>query len=235
MKGSDVTRPNGVGVHSVAQTAEPPARRFLWRQRRADALEGLAWFSMAVVLALFLSDGGWTYFTNIRDVTTGIGIVAGLVGSNLLLVMLLLAARLPVIDGAIGYDRALAAHRRLGKPVLYLILAHMVLLLISYGLALGRNPVAEAIAMITSMPDMPQAFIALVLFVLVVVTSLVIVRHKLPYLAWYLVHLLVYAAVLLALPISSVRASFSRSERGRAGTGCPCMSAPWPPWQCSGS
>jgi len=192
-------RTNHVGVDSVAHVAEP-ARRFLWRQRRADTLEGLSWFSFAVVLALFLADGGWTYFTNIRDLPTGTGIVAGLIGSNLLLVLLLLAARLPVVDRAIGYDLALAAHRRLGKPVLYLILAHLMLLLIGYGLALGRDPVAQAITMITTMPDLPQAFIALTILVLVVLTSLVIVRHKLPYLGWYGVHLLTYAAVLLALP-----------------------------------
>lgn len=152
------------------------------------------------MLALFLADGGWSYFTNIRDVTTGAGIVVGLVGSDLLLVTLLLAARLPVIDRAIGFDRSLAAHRRLGKPVLYLILAHLALLLLGYGLALGRDPVTEAIAMITQMNDMPQAFIALTLLVLVVTTSLVIVRHRMPYLTWFSVHLLTYAAVLLALP-----------------------------------
>lgn len=195
-----MTRANDVGVEPATPVADPVARRFVWRQRRADTLEGLVWFSVAVVLALFLADGGWSYFTNVRDVATGVGIVAGLVGSDLLLVMLLLAARLPVIDGAIGYDRAVAAHRRLGKPVLYLILGHMVLLLIGYSLALERDPVTQAITMITTMADMPQAFIAVALFVIVVVSSLVIVRHKLPYLGWYLVHLLAYAAVLLALP-----------------------------------
>lgn len=186
----------------VTRTSDsiPHATAYRRRLRRIDALEGLAWFSVTVVLALFLADGGVSYFTNLRDIPTGAGILAGLVAGDLLLIMLLLAARLPVIDRAIGYDRALAAHRRLGKPVLYLMLAHMVLLLLGYGLALGQDPVTQAIAMITTMQDMPQAFIALVLFVLVVTTSLVIVRHRLPYLGWYSVHLLTYAAVLLALP-----------------------------------
>ncbi|TFD81948.1 hypothetical protein E3T54_01270 [Cryobacterium sp. Sr8] len=178
----------------------PHATTYRRRLRRIDSLEGLAWFSVAVVLALFLADGGVSYFTNLRDIPTGAGIVAGLVAGDLLLIMLLLAARLPVIDRAIGYDRALAAHRRLGKPVLYLVLAHTVLLLLGYRLALGQDPVTQAIAMVTTMQDMPQAFIALALFVLVVTTSLVIVRHRLPYFGWYSVHLLAYAAVLLALP-----------------------------------
>ncbi|SDJ98062.1 hypothetical protein SAMN05216282_10226 [Cryobacterium psychrotolerans] len=134
----------------------PHATTHRRRLRRIDSLAGLAWFSVAVVLALFLADGGVSYFTNLRDIPTGAGIVAGLVAGDLLLIMLLLAAR--------------------------------------------QDPVTQAIAMITTMQDMPQAFIALALFVLVVTTSLVIVRHRLPNFGWYSVHLLAYAAVLLALP-----------------------------------
>ncbi|MDH6532395.1 putative ferric reductase [Aurantimicrobium minutum] len=175
-------------------------RGYKARLRRGDLLETIVYFSVAIVLALFLADGGATYFLNIKDVTTGLGIVTGLVGSDLLLVMLVLAARIPVIDRTFGHDKALALHRKLGKPVLYLILAHMLLLMIGYGIAQGLNPLAEAIDMIVNQQDMSIAFISMGLLILVVVTSLVIVRKKLSYEFWYVVHLLSYAAVLLALP-----------------------------------
>jgi predicted ferric reductase len=114
--------------------------------------------------------------------------------------MLVLAARIPVIDRTFGHDKALALHRKLGKPVLYLILAHMVLLMIGYGIAQGLNPIAEAIDMIVNQQDMSIAFISMGLLILVVVSSLVIVRKKLSYEFWYIVHLLSYGAILLALP-----------------------------------
>ena len=175
-------------------------QRYTARLRRGDLLETIVYFSVAIVLALFLADGGASYFLNIKDVTTGIGIVTGLVGSDLMLIMIVLAARIPVIDRTFGHDKALAVHRKLGKPVLYLILAHMFLLMIGYGIAQGLNPIAEAIDMIVNQQDMSIAFIATGLLIAVVVTSLVIVRRKLSYEFWYIVHLLSYGAILLALP-----------------------------------
>lgn len=188
----------------MTSTATPLGKqistRYRGRLRRADLLETIVYFSVAAVLALFLADGGAIYFTDINEVATGVGIVAGLVGTDLLLIMLILAARIPIIDRTFGHDKALALHRKLGKPVLYLIVGHMLLLLIGYGISSGNNIVAEAIDIIVNLPDMGWAFIGTGLMILVVVTSLVIVRRKLAYQFWYAVHLLSYAAVLLALP-----------------------------------
>ncbi len=168
-----------------------------------DLLESLVYLSVAVSLALFLADGGAVYFVNLTawsDVTRGLGIVLGLVGSDLLLVMLLLSARLPVLDRAFGHDKVIAQHRKLGKPVLYLILAHMVFLLVGYGLSENLNPIAEVFSMLTNLQDMLLAFGSMALMILVVVTSLVVVRRKLAYQFWHFVHLFAYAAVLAAIP-----------------------------------
>ncbi len=174
--------------------------RYKGRLRRGDLLETIVYFSVAIVLALFLADGGATYFLKINEIATGLGIVTGLVGSDLMLIMIVLAARIPIIDRTFGHDKALAVHRKLGKPVLYLILAHMLLLMIGYGISMGLNPIAEAVDMIVNQQDMSIAFIATGMLILVVVTSLVIVRRKLSYEFWYIVHLLSYGAILLALP-----------------------------------
>lgn len=176
-------------------------RRYNRRVRRGDVLEVIVYLSVAVALALFLADGGvQKYFTSVSSLPTGLGIVAGLVGSDLMLVMLLLSARLPVIDRTFGHDRALAIHRKLGKPVLYLILAHMLLLLVGFGIADGINIVDEAVSLWTTVTDMWLAFVATGVLILVVITSLVIVRRKMAYQFWYGVHLLAYVAVLAALP-----------------------------------
>ena len=185
---------------AATQRSASIKRGYKARLRRGDLLETIVYFSVAVVLALFLADGGATYFLKVNEAVTGLGIVTGLVGSDLMLIMLVLAARIPVIDRTFGHDKALALHRKLGKPVLYLILAHMLLLMIGYGIAQGLNPIAEAIDMIFNQQDMSIAFIAMGLLILVVVTSLVIVRRKLSYEFWYIVHLLSYGAILLALP-----------------------------------
>ena len=126
--------------------------------------------------------------------------MAGLAGMDLVLLMLLLVARIPFIDNTVGHDRALEFHRKLGKPALYLLLAHGTLIAIGYGLAEGLDPVSEAVALWVLVPDMWLAYISMVLFIAVVVTSLVAVRRRFPYEFWYAIHLLTYAAVLTSLP-----------------------------------
>ena len=165
----------------------------------SDLLVTLLWASGAAAAAIFLAAGGAALFNSPAAVVTNVGIIAGLVGSDFILVMLVLAARVPVIDRTIGHDRAVAVHRSLGKPALYLLLAHGALLLIGYGMSSGFNPIAE-IGPMLALPDMPIAFIGMALFIAVVVTSLVAVRRKFNYEGWHLVHLLSYVAVAFALP-----------------------------------
>jgi predicted ferric reductase len=183
----------------AAARVVPHHARFRRRSLAADLLVASCWASAAIAVALFLAAGGTSLFTDAASLTTSLGIVAGLIGTDLVLIMLVLAARLPFIDRTVGHDRAMATHRSLGQPALYLLLSHGVLLLIGYGISAGFNPIAE-IAQIWAIPDMPLAFIGLGLLVLVVVTSLVAVRRKLPYEVWHVIHLLSYAAVIVALP-----------------------------------
>ena len=178
-----------------------PDRRQQYRRRAriADILVTSLWGSGAAAAALFLATGGAAKFGTIADAVTSTGIIAGLIGTDFILVMIVLAARIPIIDRTVGHDRAIAVHRSLGKPALYLLLGHALLLLTGYGLSSGINPIAE-IGPLLAIPDMPLAFIGLGLLVVVVITSLVAVRRRFSYEGWHLVHLLSYAAVLVAVP-----------------------------------
>ncbi|MBL0885106.1 ferredoxin reductase family protein [Myceligenerans indicum] len=183
--------------------APPPRvnhrRSYARRALRADLLVTLLWASAAAAVALFLASGGAAQFTSAAQIVTSLGIVAGLVGTDFILVMLVLAARIPLIDRTIGHDRAIAVHRSLGKPALYLLLGHGALLLTGYGMSAGINPIAE-IGPMWALPDMPLAFGGTGLLIAVVVTSLVAVRRRFSYEGWHLVHLLSYVAVAVALP-----------------------------------
>ena len=117
---------------SPALTARPDYRR---RMRLADTLQVLCFASVALVIALFLADGGAARFATPADILTSLGVLTGLAGTDLLLIMMLLAARLPSIDRAFGQDSALALHQSLGKPALLLLLSHAGLLIVGYALA----------------------------------------------------------------------------------------------------
>ena len=173
--------------------------QFKRRSAIADGLVIAIWTSAAIAVALFLGANGPSQFGTFAAAVTSVGILCGLVGSDLILIMLVLAARIPVIDRAVGHDRAMKLHRQLGKPGLYLLLAHGLLILIGYALAANANVFVE-IASIWNLPDMPLAIIGLGLFITVVVTSLVAVRRKFPYEFWHVIHLLSYFAVAFAIP-----------------------------------
>ena len=202
-----MTMPLSTQLPATTQSA-PAHRELIVRDRRrsyrrraiaSDLLVTLLWASGAAAIALFLASGGMSQLSTIGGFVDAIGIIAGLVGTDFILVMLVLAARVPVIDRIVGHDRAIAVHRSLGKPAIYLLLAHAVLLLVGYGITDGINPVAEIGSML-AIPDMPLAFIGLGLLLAVVVTSLLAVRRRFSYEGWHLVHLLSYVGVLFALP-----------------------------------
>ena len=194
------TRPNALRPRPTGPSrARSHEVKFARRSRLADLLVAACWASAAASIALFLGYGGANQFASPAQAVTSLGIIAGLVGTDLILVMVVLAARLPVIDRAVGNDRAMGLHRSLGKPVLYLILAHVVLLLVGYGLTSNLSALDEIVPM-WSIADMPLAFLGLGLLVTVVVTSVVAVRRRFRYEFWHLIHLLSYIAVLVALP-----------------------------------
>lgn len=198
----ETPRQQAPGVPPMAGSAVEHGLRSRQRRRmvRSDLLTVVLWSSLSAAAALWLADGGASSLGSPAQFVTAAGILAGLAGMDLVLLMLLLAARLPFVDNTVGHDRALAFHRKLGKPALYLLLGHGLLLCIGYGLAEGLDPVSEALALWVLVPDMWLAFISMLLFVAVVVTSLVAVRRRFPYEFWYVVHLLTYLAVATALP-----------------------------------
>ena len=194
------TRLPAVPAPSLRGATKSGRRNHRRRSLVIDALSMLVWVSVALAISLYLASPGAHILTNAASIVTAAGIVAGLAATDLVLVMIVLAARIRLVDRFFGSDRALAVHRSLGKPVLYLLIAHGLLITIGYGLADNTSPIGETISLFTTVPDMPLAYFSLVLFVAVVVTSLVAVRRRLPYEVWHVIHLLSYAAVLVALP-----------------------------------
>lgn len=175
------------------------ARRTRRRLRDADLLEALCIASAAAAAALWLAAGGLADATTPAGIVTALGIVSGLIGTDLVLVMLVLAARIPLIDRTFGQDKAIALHRQLGKPALLLILAHAVLLTVGYSMMDGLGVLAEALSLLSA-SDILLGAVGLGLMIAVVVTSLVAVRRHFPYELWQGIHMLSYAAVAVAIP-----------------------------------
>src|SRR5438105_7112330 len=153
----------------------------------------------AVIVWLWIHGGNLTTRSS-GDVLTSIARITGLLAAYLALVQVILLARLPVLERLAGFDRLSVWHRWNGHACLYLVLAHVALSIEGYAL-LDRLPVGKEIsALLTNglYPGMITATIGTALIVLVVVSSIVIVKRRLRYEAWYAVHLTAYAGIALA-------------------------------------
>lgn len=170
------------------------------RYTRKDIVEALVPLSSAVAVALFFADGGARYFGTVPETIIGTGILAGLVGTNLLLIMFILAARVPFIEKVVGHDRALTFHNQLGKPVLYLITAHFAGLIVGTALTTETPVIQQAVNYWNADGDMLKAFLAFAGMIIVVVSSIVAARRVLPYVVWHAIHLATYAVLLLSIP-----------------------------------
>ena len=193
-----------------------------WRTRVGDLLETTAVLVLLAVVVQFLLDGGS------HDLTSGsagtrlvaVGRLTGLVAVDLLLAQLLLAARVPWIDRIYGLDRALKAHRILGRITVPLVLVHVGTIIVGYTLRSHHSGVGavldQGLTLIFGGDDLLKAAIATGLLIVIAVTSVNLARRTMSYEWWHVVHLAAYAAVLLSLPHQlSLGSDFTTSGWGR--------------------
>jgi predicted ferric reductase len=171
-----------------------------WRDRAAGSwgLGLLAVGNAVVVVSLWWGSGGPDDVRDTGTLLVALGRISGLLGAYLALVVLLLLARLPILDRLVGFDRLTAWHRIGGIGCLALLLAHAALVIAGNAVADGLSLPAEVSRLVSGYPGVITAIAGLALLVAVVVSSLVIVRRRLRYETWYFVHLYAYLAVALA-------------------------------------
>src|SRR5947209_7543114 len=152
----------------------------------------------AVIVWLWINGGGFSAIKDVGTLFTSIGRITGLLSAYLALVQVLLLARLPFLERLVGFDRLTIWHRRNGKAVLYLVLAHVVFITLGYAALDKLSLPSEVSSLLSNYPGMVAATVGTVLMIVVAVNSFVIVRARMPDDAWYVVHLTAYAGIALA-------------------------------------
>lgn len=168
-------------------------RAFVARTVRLIALGNLL-----AIVGLWLYGGGITGVHGLGDAFISLGRITGLLGAYALLIQMLLLARVPFLEWVASFDRLTVWHKINGKLTLYLILAHVGFITLGYALLSRLSLPAQFLTFLTVYPGMYAALAGTALLIAVVATSIVIVRRKLAYQTWFLVHLMAYSAVALA-------------------------------------
>ncbi len=165
----------------------------------ADALGVLAVAGFVVVVGLALwgesraslaSPGGWWLAA---------GRLFAFTGTYLLLVMVVLMARLPALERAVGQDRLVRWHRTIGGWPIVLIAAHIVSVVVGYAALTHSGWLHQLWSFLVNYPDVLAAAAAFGLLVMAGVSSWRAARSKMRYETWWAVHLYVYLALGLAL------------------------------------
>jgi predicted ferric reductase len=191
---SQATRnPPALGMPQATRTPPALGMRSPW----AWLVGAILGINLAVVVWLWLHDGGVTKAHTTADILTSAGRITGLLAAYSALLQVVLLARIPWVERLAGFDRLTVWHSRNGKACILLLLAHVVLITLGYAgtdhVALGK----EITSLLNDYPHIVAATIGTGIMLLVVVTSLVIARRRLRHEAWYAVHVSVYAGIVL--------------------------------------
>jgi predicted ferric reductase len=196
----DVTAPwarrtarGGVQAARPRTTAAPRPRRFAARLFGVLATIGL-FVSMALVIPVtkmseLVAPGG---------ALITVGRFTAMAGTYLMLVTLLLIARIPPVERALGQDKLVKLHRRLGPWVIALVSAHVVAVTLGYAQQVKTGALHEIGVLITTFPGMLLATAGFGLLLMAGLTSYRYARLKMRYETWWAVHLYTYLAVALS-------------------------------------
>lgn len=185
---SGVAMPRHVGARPVGARAARGRRRLVRFVLAAGVVAVLAmwWFSVPA-----------SYAATPANLATTLGELSGLLGAYLVCAQLLLIARVPWFERAVGLDKLVSWHRSLGATVVFLVLAHIGFMVLG-GMILDKSmPWSAFIKLLQSYPDMTKAWVGTVVFLLVGLTSARLLRTRISYEVWYWIHLTAYVGIFL--------------------------------------
>ncbi|MFD3495748.1 ferric reductase-like transmembrane domain-containing protein [Streptomyces sp. NPDC058690] len=188
-------------------TVLPRGHRTLPAERRrrgftlADPLGALAILSAVAVVALWVMNQGGPLSLTTPDRATGsLGLLTGLLASDLMVLQVIMLARIPWVERSWGHDLLTRRHRWIGFASFWLMTAHVVLFAVERAV---REPDAMLDALVrVFITDswMLFATVGTILLIMVVVTSIRTARRRLRYEAWHLIHLYSYAGIAATFP-----------------------------------
>ncbi|MFF7340804.1 ferric reductase-like transmembrane domain-containing protein [Streptomyces sp. NPDC008163] len=185
---------------STTQTAAPARRAVRHRLPGRPAVPFLVqsgiWSGAAGVLSLW-----WADTSSVTDPAawiTGAGRITGLLAGYACAVLLLLMARVPLLDHRIGTDRLARWHALGGRWTISLILAHTLLIIWGYALTAHTDVVGQTSTLVLHYPDLLKGTLGFLLFVATAFLSARAVRRRMSYETWHYLHFATYVAVFLA-------------------------------------
>ncbi|MGK4580683.1 ferredoxin reductase family protein [Kitasatospora sp. HPMI-4] len=147
------------------------------------------------ILALWWRDTPWVNGT--AQWLTESGRITGLLAGYAAPVLLLLMARIPLLERELGADRLARWHAMGGRYLVGLVSLHVVTIVYGYALTDGQGPIGEGVEIVFHFPEMIKATLATLIVFGTGAVSARAARRRLRHETWYYLHLATYLAVAL--------------------------------------
>jgi ferredoxin-NADP reductase/DMSO/TMAO reductase YedYZ heme-binding membrane subunit len=208
--------PRPLWLRERTRTRRTPARR---RPMIVSVLAALAGLGLGVTIALGISAESAGSLSAPGGIATAIGRMTGLLAAYAMVIVVLLVARIPPLERAIGQDRLVVWHRRLGPWPLYLLVGHAVFITVGYARAAHDGVLHQLGQLLWTYPGILAATAGSILLIAAGVSSYRRARRRMKYETWWSVHLYTYLALFL---------SFSHQiDTGASFVGHPAARAWW--------
>jgi predicted ferric reductase len=183
-----------VTSHARRRRRRPaPARPLI-----VDILAALAGLGLGITIALGITAESAGSLSAPGGIATAIGRTTGLLAAYAMVIVVLLVARIPPLERAIGQDRLVAWHRKLGPWPLYLLIGHAVFITVGYARAAHAGVMHQFGQLLWTYPGVLAATAGGVLLIAAGVTSYRLARRRMAHETWWSVHLYTYLALLLS-------------------------------------
>src|SRR4051794_1839949 len=183
-----------------ARATVAPDRRRPARQRPmvVNVLAAAAGIGLGVTIGLAVTAESAGSLGAPGGIATALGRLSGLLAAYAMVVVVLLVARVPPLERAIGQDRLVAWHRRLGPWPLYLLLAHAVLITVGYARQAHDGVLHQFGQLLWTYPGILAATAGSIFLFAAGITSYRLARRRMAYETWWSVHLYTYLALFLS-------------------------------------
>jgi predicted ferric reductase len=227
-----------MSAQSRGATLDAPPRSLRSREHRGEArarrrrrvparprpmvvnvLAVLAGLGLGITIALGITAESAGTLSAPGGIATAIGRMTGLLAAYAMVVVVLLVARVPPLERAIGQDRLVAWHRTLGPWPLYLLLGHAIFIVVGYARAAHDGVLHQLGQLLWTYPGILAATVGAVALFAAGISSYRLARRRMAYETWWSVHLYTYLALFL---------SFSHQvDTGASFVGHPVARAWW--------
>jgi predicted ferric reductase len=177
-----------------AERRRPPRRRPLV----VDVLAAAAGLGLGITVGLAVTAESAGSLSAPGGLATALGRLTGLLAAYAMVVVVLLVARVPPLERAIGQDRLVRWHRRLGPWPLYLLLAHGVLITVGYAQQARDGVLHQFGQLLSTYPGVLAATVGGALLFAAGISSYRLARRRMAYETWWSVHLYTYLALFLS-------------------------------------